>query len=382
MINLVRIATAGEKRYRLQFRGYIDDLWDKMGRVPGARWDAKERYWTVAATRTAVEDLQRVFGNYSITFPTIEPSRAAPEVKRSVTRKKGRINRGSVSDQITALPAPWRNAIHRTEEQLMVQRYRHSTIKSYLSHLKSFAADNHLLPPGEVTHDTIRRYIISRSKEGRYSAGTQHQLLNALKFWLEKVEGQEKDFVDLRPKKRKKLPTVLSVEEVGRLFSAVENLKHRCILKMVYSAGLRLSEIVNLQLTDVQSDRMQIFVRDGKGGRDRYTTLSTKLLKELREYFNQYRPDYWLFEGQNGGQYSKRSVQAILKKAVKQGGVNPNCTVHTLRHSYATHLLEAGTSLRHIQELLGHASSTTTEIYTHVSNAERGRVVSPLDRLD
>ena len=139
---------------------------------------------------------------------------------------------------------------------------------------------------------------------------------------------------------------------------------------------------MNLQLSDIQPDRMQVFVRDAKGGKDRYTTLSRKVLVHLRDYYRAFRPDYWLFEGQDGGQYSKRSVQTILKRAVRESGVNPSCTVHTLRHSYATHLLESGVSLRHIQELLGHASSKTTEIYTHISSAERVRVASPFDDLE
>ena len=125
-----------------------------------------------------------------------------------------------------------------------------------------------------------------------------------------------------------------------------------------------------------------MFVHGGKGKKDRYTTLSKKNLKELRSYYKGYLPKYWLFEGQSGGKYSNRSVQEVLRKAVKVSKINPFCTVHTLRHSYATHLLEAGTSLRHIQVLLGHASSTTTEIYTHVSTTEKQRVISPLDRLD
>ena len=367
---------------KLRLKGFIDNLFDRMNKVPGSRWEKAGRFWSIPATRYALRDLQREFSDCQIMIPApanpvapVKAPAAPPPTKR---RKSGR----SVRTQIANLPEPWQRVLHDTEEQLLVNRYRHSTIKSYLSHLKTFASDNRTVLPEEVDHEVVRSYIVMRDREGDYSAGTQHQLLNALKFWLEKVEGKNKTFIDLRPKKRKKLPTVLSKQEVSRLFQAISNLKHRCILKLVYSGGLRLSEVVNLQLSDVQSDRMQLFVRDGKGGKDRYTTLSEKLLTELRAYFVEYRPELWLFEGQDGGQYSKRSVQAILKKAVQASGINPRCTVHTLRHSYATHLLEAGTSLRHIQELLGHASSTTTEVYTHVSSAERGRVISPLDSLE
>ena len=173
----------------------------------------------------------------------------------------------------------------------------------------------------------------------------------------------------------------MSIEEVRRLFAAVSNLKHRCILKIVYGGGLRLGEVVNLRLSDIRSDWLQVFINDGKGKKDRYTTLSATFLEELRGYFQEYCPQHWLFEGQSGGQYSKRSVQAILRKAVDKSKVNPLCMVHTLRHSYATHLLESGVSLRHIQELLGQADSKTTERYTHVSTAEKQRITSPLDRI-
>ncbi|MFK8161022.1 MAG: tyrosine-type recombinase/integrase [Lewinella sp.] len=263
-----------------------------------------------------------------------------------------------------------------------MRRYSWRTVKSYLSHLRYFLAFHANLTLDLVTSEVIRTYIVMRTEKGKYSEATQNQLLNAIKFWLEQVEGREKAFIQLRPKEPKKLPGVLSMEEVSRLFQATENLKHRCILKTIYSGGLRLGELCNLRIQDIHSDRKQIFVHGGKGKKDRYTTLSESLLTELREYYKEYRPSYWLFEGQSGGQYSRSSVQAVLRKAVDKSKINAYATVHTLRHSYATHLLESGTSLRHIQALLGHASSKTTEIYTHLSNEERQRVISPLDRLN
>ena len=179
----------------------------------------------------------------------------------------------------------------------------HRTIKGYLSHLRHFFYDHPNQQLKDVTNDSIRAYVVKRTKEGNYAESTQNQLLNAIKFWLEQVEGRDKAFYELRPKKKKQLPHVLSVEEIGRLFRAVDNLKHRCILKTIYSAGLRLSEVTHLRTSDIRSDRMQIFIHSGKGKRDRYTTLSQKLLEELRTYFVEYRPTHWLFEGQTGGQY-------------------------------------------------------------------------------
>ncbi|PHI19984.1 hypothetical protein CEQ90_10550 [Lewinellaceae bacterium SD302] len=276
----------------------------------------------------------------------------------------------------------WRDALLRTEEQLMVRRYSFRTIKSYIAHLRLFFRYYPDVTVEGIDSELIKKYIVDRVRRGNYAESTQNQILNAIKFWLEQVEGRARAYIDLRPRKKSKLPKVLSFDEVLRLFKATPNLKHRCVLKTIYSAGLRLSELCNLRVADINSDRMQVFVHGGKGKKDRYTTLSHTLLEDLREYFKEYRPEYWLFEGQTGGQYSQRSVQAILRRSVLKSGVNPFATVHTLRHSYATHLLEQGTSLRHIQELLGHQNSTTTEIYTHVSNSEKQRVISPLDRLE
>jgi integrase/recombinase XerD len=151
---------------------------------------------------------------------------------------------------------------------------------------------------------------------------------------------------------------------------------------LIYAGGLRVSELVNLRKDDILIDRMQLFVKGGKGKKDRYTVFSKKLLNQLTQYLKDYTPAYWLFEGQDYGQYSVRSVQAILRQAVTRSGVNPYATVHTLRHSFATHLLENGTDLRYIQQLLGHASSKTTEIYTHITRKGEEKLKSPLDDLE
>jgi integrase/recombinase XerD len=169
---------------------------------------------------------------------------------------------------------------------------------------------------------------------------------------------------------------------VIRLLKATENIKHKCILLTIYSAGLRLSELIKLRKQDLLLDQKMIAIKGGKGKKDRFTLLSDKLLSHLTIYYEHYKPTYWLFEGQEGGQYSNRSVQQILRKAVEISGVNPLATVHTLRHSFATHLIHKGVSLRHIQELLGHESSKTTEIYTHLTGDQLRVVKSPLEGLD
>ena len=185
-----------------------------------------------------------------------------------------------------------------------------------------------------------------------------------------------------RPRSEHKLPNVLSEEEVMRIINNVQNIKHKAILLTIYSAGLRISEAVNLKIADIDSSRHLILIKGAKGKKDRNSLLSEKLLVYLRKYFLMYKPKVWLFEGQYGDQYSETSIQHIFRKACNDAKIIKKATVHTLRHSFATHLLEHGTDLRYIQELLGHSSSKTTEIYTHITHKGMEQIKSPLDNLD
>jgi site-specific recombinase XerD len=370
--------------YAFKPKGYIENFFERTSGLMGIGYDKPRRKWTAPAREESLVYLKQVFGTGCLVWKSGSAGSSGYNRKQSPKSPPVKPTTGHSAKPPRVkvdLPEHWRMALHRTEEQLKVRRYSWRTVKSYLSHLRLFFANHTSLKLEDINSELIRTYIVMRAEKGNYAEATQNQTLNAVKFWLEQVEGREKAFIDLRPKKKQQLPNVLSMEEVSRLFKATENLKHRCILMTIYSAGLRLSEVCKLRIQDIHSDRGQIFVHGGKGKKDRYTTLSQSLLVELRLYFKEYRPKYWLFEGQTGGEYSVRSVQAILRKSVEKSKINSHATVHTLRHSYATHLLEGGTSLRHIQELLGHASSRTTEIYTHVSNEESARIISPLDRL-
>jgi site-specific recombinase XerD len=206
---------------------------------------------------------------------------------------------------------------------------------------------------------------------------------NTIKFYYERVLGRKKAYYHLtRPKKEKKLPSVLSPTEVQRILENVPNLKHRCILMTLYSGGLRRSELINLKVTDIDSERMLIHIGNSKGNKDRYTLLSNTLLTMLRHYYISFKPVTWLFEGPKGRQYSATSIENIFKRALKKSGINKHATPHTLRHSFATNLLEQGVNLRYIQELLGHASSKTTEIYTRVSTRNLSQIINPLDKIN
>lgn len=207
--------------------------------------------------------------------------------------------------------------------------------------------------------------------------------INALKFYYGEMLKRNFVFEIRRPKKDRKLPVVLSREEVFRLLSSVANVKHRAILMLTYSAGLRVSEVVKLSIEDIDTQRQLIHIKGAKGRKDRCTILSEVALESLKEYWSEYKPEKWLFSGAEDGRHiSTRTVQAIFEQAKEKASVRKDVTIHSLRHSFATHLLEGGTDLRYIQELLGHKKSKTKEIYTHVSNKALGKIISPLDTMD
>jgi len=205
---------------------------------------------------------------------------------------------------------------------------------------------------------------------------------NGLKFYYEKVLGLQKQTYWIpRPRKEFKLPVVASEEEVVRIIVASENLKHQCIIAMLYSTGIRRGELIALKKADVDIDRKQVFVRGGKGKKDRTTILSDRMANALLKYYDAYKPRTWVFEGANGGQYSGSSIGKLLQRAVQKAGIDKKITPHVLRHSFATHLMDKGTDTRYIQELLGHKNLNTTAIYAHVSKKDLMLITSPLDRI-
>ncbi len=264
---------------------------------------------------------------------------------------------------------------------LQLKRYSSNTRKSYINAFQNFLVFFSHKKIDDLKKNEIQEYLLSQLENGT-SSSFQNLQINAIKFYYEKVLGRKREIYDLpRPKKEHKLPAVLSEEEIIKLFKQVSNIKHKAILYLIYSGGLRLSEVVNLKITDIDSKRNLILIRESKGKKDRTTLLSQALLELLRDYYREYKPENYLFEGQKGGQYSVRSVQNIFRMALSKSGIKKHATVHTLRHSFATHLLERGTDLRYIQELLGHANSKTTEIYTHITKKGLDKIVSPLDNL-
>ncbi len=252
-----------------------------------------------------------------------------------------------------------------------------------MSYMKSFVKEFTNENLESISSQQINDYILGLIRTKNISSSQQNQRISAIKFYYEQVLGRKRKYYQLsRPRKEKKLPNVLTVEEVALIFTHCKNLKHKCILMTLYSGGLRRSELINLKTTDIDSQRMLIKVTNSKGGKDRNTLLSEKLVELLRDYYRFYKPKYWLFEGQGGGQYSATSIEKIFRKALKQANINKHATPHTLRHSFATHLLDQGISLLFIKELLGHSSTKTTEIYIHISSRQLSKIQNPLDNLN
>jgi integrase/recombinase XerD len=270
----------------------------------------------------------------------------------------------------------------RMLEEMRMRDYSEHTISAYVSAVYRLAAFYHK-SPDTLSREQIRTFLVDLVEEKKVAWSYYQQVLAALRYFYRYVIRRGEVVEDIRgPRTAKKLPIVLSVEEVARFFKAISSLKHRTILMLAYGAGMRVGEAVRVRLADIDRERKVIRISQGKGKKDRYTVLSPALLKMLDRYCWAARPEDLLFTTRSTGRpITNSTVQRACREARQNAGIDKMITPHTLRHSFATHLLEAGTNLRVIQVLLGHASPRTTAIYTHVSTDLIGKVVSPLDEL-
>ena len=262
------------------------------------------------------------------------------------------------------------------------KRYSKNTKDIYTHYFADFIRYFKGREINQINSEEINDYILKLIREKQISHSQQNQRINAIKFYYEKVLEREKALYNIeRPRKANSLPNVLSAAEIKLMIDKTNNIKHKCAISLLYSAGLRRSELINLKNTNIISDQMLIKIESSKGNKDRYVGLSHFQLGLLRIYYKEYHPAHWLFEGQKGKQYSAASILKIVKDAARKAGIKRKVTPHMLRHSFATHHLEQGTDLRYIQEFLGHHSSKTTEIYTHVAKTDFRRFKNPLDEL-
>jgi integrase/recombinase XerD len=368
--NQVLMIRTNSGRIKLLF-GYLTELIKHIKTIPYHHWDSKNKWWTIPYSEQFEEEIKRKVVELGLTY-----------IYEQEGKNEGVPKASPLSfSNYKKCPVEY---VNKLEER----RYSQSTIRSYVPLFEEFInhfQDSEIDSLGEKEIMDFSRFLVN---ERKVSSSHQNQAINAIKFYYEKVKGGERKYYHVdRPIREKILPEVCSEEEVSAILKATKNLKHRAILMTIYSAGLRISELVNLRIKDIDSQRMQIRVEQGKGKKDRYTLLSQKTLEILRLYIKQEHPVEYLFEGQgsspeNPAPYSARSIQAILKQSISQTKIQKKITVHTLRHSFATHVLENGTDLRYIQALLGHESSKTTEIYTHITTKGFDQIKSPLDKLD
>jgi len=358
------VVRANNGRLKIYF-SYDKDVFKKLRSYPYSSWNSKLKYQSIPFQESYLKELEEFAKGKNLKF--------LYEIEKASTITKYKSDRSSKDykkcpeEYISKL-----KELHNSENTLRVYS---SAFEQFCNYYKDLSLEN-------ISQEQITKYMQHLVVDRKVSSSYHNQAINAIKFYYERVlNGDRKIYLLDRPRKEQKLPEVLNQEEIKQLLKCIINIKHRALVMLAYSSGMRLSEIVGLKIKDLDSVQMQIRVQQGKGKKDRITILSERVLEILRSYFQQYKPKEWLFEGADGGQYSKRSAQQIVKDAARKAGIQKKISFHTLRHSFGTHLIESGTNLRYIQSLLGHESSKTTEIYTHITLKGFDQLRSPMDDL-
>jgi integrase/recombinase XerD len=327
--------------------------------VKGCIWDDVLGMWHIPYFDNHLSYLQKRFGHLT-TFHNLDSNQQSQIIPKAC-----------------AYPVP--DAFY---QHMRLKRYSDNTQKTYASVLSKFLKYYQHTTPDNISEQQLCDYMVYLVEQQKCSSAYQRQTINALKIFYQAVLNRPlSDIVLISPRRKKSLPVVFSETEITLLLSQVTNLKHRAMLFCIYSAGLRRNELLELKITDIDSKRNCIMIRAAKGNKDRMTLLSKKCLLLLREYYRAYKPKDYLFEGAHGGKYSSTSLRKIFYRALQSSGIKKKASLHTLRHSFATHLLERGKDLRYIQALLGHSSSKTTEIYTHITTKGFENIRSPLDEI-
>lgn len=371
-ITIKRQSHHGESRLTLEFE-YDKDLISAVKSVEGALWSKSMRYWHLPDKPDMVRELFRLLKGKAYldcsSLKAEERHEPASEIKKSIPHPE--------------LSTNDKDKVDKFRKWMIQKRYSDSTIDTYISmlgHLLRFITPKE---SGDLTPDDMVRFVNEYVIPLKLSYTFQNQVISAAKLFYShfyKAELEVETFS--RPRREHRLPNVLSKEEVKSILQAPSNLKHRAMLSLIYACGLRRSELLNLMPGDIDRNRGLLIIRQAKGKKDRIIPISCKIIKLIDDYCLAVRPVRWLFEGQvKGSRYSEKSLESVLKQSLAKADINKPVTLHWLRHSYATHLLESGTDIRFIQELLGHSSSKTTEIYTHVSTRSLQMIKSPYEDL-
>jgi integrase/recombinase XerD len=345
---------------------YDLELISKIKEIYGAQWSSKHKYWHLPYTDASLEALDNLKKEFHLEFSGFEMLK-----KEKARRYFNRILDGEKKE-----------AVGKLTEYMKSCRYSEKTIQLYTDSVIAFLSftENKL---SEIGPDDLIKFNTEYIVQNNFSRSYQNQVISSVKLLFSSVLGKEIFTESIsRPMRAMRLPEVFGINEIERLLLGIKNRKHRTSLALIYACGLRRNELLNLRISDIDSQRRVLIVREGKGLKDRLVPIPEGMLKMLREYYKEYKPGFWLFEGATKGErYTATSLRQAFMKGLKSTGIARNLTLHSLRHSYATHLLENGTDLRLIQVLLGHKSSRTTEIYTHVSTKDIRRVHSPFEQL-
>lgn len=368
-VTLTPLYHKNQKQIAVQFQ-YNNNIRLHLKKLPNVKWSTTHKTFYV---NYSAENKQKLYNHLRLINCYVDYSKLEPV--KSLSKKQ--LDRIVLPPLTTVLV----DDLNRYRKWLQQKRLSTNTVKTYTEVTSFFLRYVLLKNATNYSKKLIEAFNYDFIVRQNKSVSYQNQCINGIKKYLEYKEIAVEQFELERPKKEKKLPIVLSAEEVKAILESTNNLKHKTLLSLIYSAGLRIGEAINLKIKDIDSDRMLIHIQGAKGKKDRYTLLSEVFLNLLRDYYTSYKPKYYLFEGQNNKQYTSSSAQKVLKNACEKINLKKNVTLHTLRHSFATHLLENGTDIRYIQELLGHNSPKTTMIYTHVTKTSIRKIKNPFDNL-
>ena len=382
-ITLFPIVHKGQQWMAIQFT--MNNSLNKIVRtIKGIQYTATHKCWITALTKPQSKLVYEALKDYAKIDDTAIKDWFEIHTENRITQQQEAVNK-TENKQPEGKYEINRTVLSRMKQHLQLKAYSNSTIKTYLNEMGSFLKTIKNNSADGFTVQRIKDYLQYCYTELHLSENTLHSRMNALKYYYEQVLGKERFLWEIpRPKKPMQLPKVLNEDELGRLFAALENKKHKAMLFTAYSAGLRVSEVVNLKIQDIDSERMQMFIQRAKGKKDRYVNLSPVLLDILRNYIKIYKPKptIYLFESeQSFTAYPTRTIQQIFTNAKQKAGIIKEIGIHSLRHSFATHLLEKGTDIKYIKDILGHFNIKTTERYLHVSKKALVNIVSPLDDL-
>ena len=341
-------------------------LIDHIKTIKNAKWSQSLRAWYLRKETFDLHQMLKLFkGIAYIDYSELK-------AKHSTLVKEKRIQKTEDSVQVPK----------KFTEHLRLKRYSKNTIVTYISELKKFQRFYIDTDLESLNEEDVKRYLMFLIQKKKVAVSTQNQAISAIKYYYEKILKKPRLLIAIeRPRKVKKLPQIISETDVLNLLKQTNNLKHKAIIALLYSSGLRISEVIELKQKDLNFESLSIHVKQAKGFKDRITILANSTAAVVHMYIKNYNPKNYLFEGQYGGKYSPSSINQFIKRNAKAAGIKQSISAHTLRHSFATHLLNNGTDIRLIKDLLGHNSIKTTQIYTHVSDRDLRMIESPMDTL-